>query len=134
VKETMEIDERIWKVSWIEGKRTCRVIVDYESPYTDPCTFNAGEKLTIGEKESEWDGWVWCTNREGKSRWVPEAYVEHRGDVCVMLRDYESTELSVSAGEVLSITGQAESGWVWCTNQAGQSGWVPEDNVRVEEG
>jgi len=109
------------------------VVAAYESAYTAPLIFSGGEELAIGEKESEWDGWVWCTNREGKSRWVPEAYVDRRGDTCVMLRDYEATELSVSAGEELSITGQAESGWVWCTNRAGQGGWVPVDNLELLE-
>ena len=89
--------------------------------------------MTVGQRESEWAGWVWCTNRDGKSRWVPEAYVERTGDTCVMLRDYEATELSVGVGEALVISGEEESGWIWCTNQAGQRGWVPGDNVRVEE-
>jgi len=113
--------------------RRAWVIAAYESPYIDPCTFSAGEELTIGKRESEWDGWVWCTNQEGKSRWVPEVYVERRGDTCVMLRDYEATELSVSVDEKLVVTGEEESGWVWCTNQTGQSGWVLWDNVRLEE-
>jgi uncharacterized protein YgiM (DUF1202 family) len=119
-------------MDWSEGKRTCRAITDYLSPYTDPLAFSAGEELTVGEKESEWPGWVWCTNRAGKGRWVPEAYVERRGSTCVMLCDYEATELPVSAGEVLAISGKEESGWIWCTNQAGQSGWVPMDNVSME--
>jgi hypothetical protein len=50
-----------------------------------------------------------------------------------MLRDYEATELSVSVDEKLVVTGEEESGWVWCTNQTGQSGWVLWDNVRLEE-
>jgi hypothetical protein len=63
---------------------------------------------------------------------VPEKYVERRDDSYVMLRDYEATERSVSVGEVLAI-GEEESGWIWCTNQAGQSGWVPVDNVSTVE-
>jgi uncharacterized protein YgiM (DUF1202 family) len=108
------------------------VIADYRSQYTEPCAFHEGEELAVGEKESEWPGWVWCTNRAGESRWVPEKYVERTGNACVMIRDYEATELSVNVGEVLAITGEEESEWVWCTNQAGQSGWVPLDNVSVE--
>jgi uncharacterized protein YgiM (DUF1202 family) len=109
------------------------VVAAYESAYTSPLIFSAGEELTMGERESEWEGWVWCTNQKGESRWVPEAYVERRGETCVMLRDYEATEISVSVGEKLTATGEEESGWVWCTNRAGQSGWVPGDNIRAEE-
>jgi uncharacterized protein YgiM (DUF1202 family) len=117
----------------MDRQRTCRVIAAYESAYVDPVVFSAGEELTISERESEWAGWVWCTSQAGQSRWVPEKHVERRGDSYVMLRDYEATELSVSVGEVLA-TGEEESGWIWCTNQAGQSGWVPVDNVSTGEG
>jgi hypothetical protein len=88
--------------------------------------------LAVGEEESEWPGWVWCTNQAGKSRWVPEAYVERTGDSCVMLRDYAATELSVNVGEVLTIIGEEESQWVWCKSQAGRSGWVPVENLSME--
>jgi uncharacterized protein YgiM (DUF1202 family) len=111
-----------------ENPLICRVIAEYQSPYSDPVVFSAGEELTIGEKESAWSGWVWCTNRDGKSRWVPETYVEQKGDVGVMRRDYEATELSVTVGEEL-VMGEEESDWIWCTNQKGQSGWVPITNI-----
>jgi uncharacterized protein YgiM (DUF1202 family) len=107
---------------------TCCVVVEYQSAYPDPLVVKAGEELTIGEKKSGWSGWIWCTNRNGKSGWVPEKYVTRKGDTGTVLHDYASTELSVSVGETL-IMGQEESGWIWCTNQKGQSGWVPADNV-----
>ncbi len=109
-------------------QRICRVIAEYQSPYSDPVVFSAGEELTIGEKESEWSGWVWCTNQEGKSRWTPETCIEQKGDIGVMRCDYEATELSVTVGEEL-VMGKEESDWVWCTNQEGKSGWVPADNI-----
>ena len=109
-------------------QRVCRVILDYQSPYTDPLIFLAGEGLVIGKEKSEWDGWVWCTNKNEESRWVPEAYVERKGKVGVMHCDYEATELSVSVGEEL-VMDKEESDWIWCTNQSGQSGWVPADHV-----
>jgi uncharacterized protein YgiM (DUF1202 family) len=109
-------------------RQICRVIAEYQSPYSDPAVFSSGEELTIGEKESEWGGWAWCTNQDGKSRWVPETYTERKGDVGVMRCDYEATELSVTVGEEL-VMGEEESDWIWCTNREGKSGWVPADNV-----
>jgi hypothetical protein len=106
----------------------CRVISEYTSPYTDPVAIHAGEELTIGAKETSWSGWVWCTNRDGQSRWVPEKYVKRSGDTCTALYNYEATELSVSVGEELMM-GEEESGWIWSTNREGQSGWVPADHV-----
>ena len=105
-----------------------RVIADYQSPYMEPFFIPKGERLQIGERDSDWPGWVWCTNAEGISRWVPESYIHRDGNKGQAVRDYEATELSVKVGEQL--TGeQEESGWVWCTNQAGLSGWVPKNKL-----
>jgi hypothetical protein len=110
------------------GQRVYRVISDYQAAYPDPLVITAGEELTIAVKESEWRGWLWCTNQSGDSRWVPEAYVRRQGNVCIALRDYDAAELSVRAGEEL-VGDREESGWIWCTNRAGQSGWVPAQNL-----
>ena len=112
----------------VSRRQICRVISDYQSAYPEPLVVSAGGELTISEKESSWSGWVWCTNRDGKSGWVPEIYVERRGDTGVALYDYEATELTVKVGEELTVS-KDESGWMWCTNQEGQSGWVPAENV-----
>ncbi len=117
----------------IDRPEICRVVSDYQSAYPVPLVISAGEELTISEKESSWSGWVWCTNRDGKSRWVPERYVERKGNTCIALYDYEATELSVSIGEEL-IMGKEENGWIWCTNREGRSGWVPAGSVeRLQE-
>jgi hypothetical protein len=105
-----------------------RVTTDYRAAYLDPIVMSAGETLRIGEFDPEHDGWVWCTGQTGKSGWVPQAYIEQRGEVGVALRDYDATELSVRAGEELSASDEV-SGWVWATNSHGQSGWVPAEIV-----
>ena len=113
----------------MKGKK-CRVIEDYISPYTEPWIMAKGEILTVGEKDTEWTGWIWCTNKEGESRWVPENYLEIDGNSGKAKQDYNSTELSVKVGEEL-IFEKEEAEWYWCTNQAGKSGWVPIKNVQI---
>ena len=115
------------------NQQTCRVVSDYTAAYPDPLFLSAGEELTTSEKESEWSGWLWCTNQNGKSGWVPEAYVERKGNMCLALCDYDATELSVRAGEKLIMSKEA-SGWIWCTNKEGQSGWVPAEHLSYELG
>ena len=68
------------------GAQQYQVVSAYDSAYPDPILIQAGEELVIGEKESKWPGWLWCTTREGKSGWVPGAYVERRDDGCRALR------------------------------------------------
>ena len=113
----------------MKGKK-CRVIEKYESPYTDPLLITKGEILSIGEKESEWSGWIWCTNKDGESRWVPESYLEIHGNTCKAKQDYNATELNVKTGEVLIIK-EEEAEWFWVINQEGKSGWVPIKNVQI---
>ena len=110
-------------------KRTYyRVIVDYKSPYSDSFKIQEGETVQIGNRESEWPGWVWCKNKGGMERWIPRNYLDIQGNLGVMNQDYEATELNVSVGEELVIE-KEESGWVWVTNKRGEKGWVPMENV-----
>ena len=51
--------------------RHYQVISNYDSAYPDPLVFRKGDMLKIGTKTSEWPGWVWCTNENGKSGWIP---------------------------------------------------------------
>ncbi|MBN1995025.1 MAG: SH3 domain-containing protein [Anaerolineae bacterium] len=114
----------------IKSPSICRVISVYQSAYPDPLVIKAGEELIVGKKESEWSGWVWCTNQNGKSGWVPKKYVAHKGYIWVARFDYDATELSVDIGEEL-IMGYEESGWIWCTDQQGRHGWVPADHLEI---
>ena len=111
-------------------KKRCRVIEEYKSPYTDPLIMNKGEILSIEEKETEWAGWIWCTNKMGESRWVPENYLEIDGNKAKINRDYNATELYVNVGEELIIQ-EEEAEWYWVINQQGKNGWVPIKNVKL---
>ena len=109
-------------------QRYFRVRKDYESPYPEPLEIRAGETVTVSDKESEWPGWVWCTSAINRSGWIPESCVEQMGDRRRVLRDFNTRELSVRLGERL-VAEREESGWLWCLNQRGQSGWVPKDHL-----
>ncbi|MFX1312445.1 MAG: SH3 domain-containing protein [Promethearchaeota archaeon] len=114
------------------NEKSYQVIEDYNSNYTDPLVITKNEKLTIGEKLSEWSGWIWCTNRFGKSRWVPKSYIEINGKTCKVKQDYEATELSVKIGDIL-IAEKEEADWILATNERGKRGWVPLRNVKICE-
>jgi hypothetical protein len=117
----------------VSSVSTARVIVDYQAPYPDPIVGVAGDEVNIdSSKKTDWAGWVWCTDRAGKSGWVPEAYIERHGDTGHMRCDYDAIELTVRVGELLTIH-KAESGFLWATNQAGQDGWVPATHVELGE-
>lgn len=110
------------------GTRYCHVVLEHRMSYPDPLVVAAGEEVSVGERDARWP-YVWCVNSEDKGGWVPDSYVhrdrENRGRV---LQDFDTSELTVRVGERLTIS-KAEGGWVWCTNEQGHSGWVPEENV-----
>ena len=78
-----------------------------------------GERLSFERRATEWPGWIWCTHISGTSGWVPESWVEIRGDSCAMKRDYDATELSVRGDEVVTVKFE-ESGWAWATTVTGE--------------
>lgn len=91
--------------------------------------FRVGEVLRLERRLTEWQGWLWCTNAEGVTGWVPETYVEQLDvTLCRTLRDYDATELTVKPGDELDVH-FAESGWLWCTTADSRKGWVPESST-----
>lgn len=108
--------------------RSYRVVADYRAAYPDPIVMKAGERLQVGERDEDNPDWVWCTGSSGKAGWVPVLYVRQDGDTSLALRDYSAAELSVEAGEELTVL-REEAGWVLARDQRGQLGWVPLENV-----
>ncbi|MEW5924844.1 MAG: SH3 domain-containing protein [Candidatus Zixiibacteriota bacterium] len=108
----------------------CRVIKAYRSAYPNPLKLKKNDRIRTGEKESEWPGWIWCTDQKNISGWVPESYIQMDGNDAVMLYDYDATELTVNPGDELLIINE-EVGWYWCLDQTGDCGWVPKENVKI---
>lgn len=114
----------------VETATTGRAIIAHRPVQADPIRLRAGEELAATGREGEYPGWLWGTSQGGKSGWVPVAYLERRGETAVARRDYDAVELAVEAGDELIVT-RRESGWLWCTNRRGASGWVPAEAVAL---
>ena len=99
-----------------------QVVIEHQASYSYSLELKAGERVTISDKKE--NGWVWCINKKGTGAWVPEKYLERKEHTGITLFDYSSAELTVIIGERLTFI-KEESGWIWCTNQKGQNGWVP---------
>jgi len=114
----------------VDTATTGRAIVAHRPAHAEPIRLRAGEELAATGREGEFPGWLWGTSRGGQNGWVPVAYLERRGETAVARRDYDSVELAVKAGDELIVTRQ-ESGWLWCTDRRGASGWVPAEAVAL---
>ena len=114
----------------LEPATKARVIQDYLASDPDPLIIKAGEELQVGENDSRWPAFVRCTNRTGKAGWVPEIFIERGGDVPVAKVDYSPVELTVSAGDQVTVEREI-GGWYWITDQNGRSGWIPVEHVEA---
>lgn len=110
------------------------VVVGYRQPYPDPIRVAAGEQVVPDfDRRTDIPGWVWCTDARGKSGWTPQAWLERRGDAWHVTRDFDAIELTVAAGEALTLHLEL-AGFYWSTTADGRSGWVPADQLHVEAG
>lgn len=96
--------------------------------YDNPVKLKAGDTLRIlkGETSEEWSGWLYCRDKKGTEGWVPEKILKQDGQSVLVLQDYNAIELDVKYGDLLKIYFD-ESGWSWCRDKHGKSGWVPSD-------
>jgi uncharacterized protein YgiM (DUF1202 family) len=106
-----------------------RVVVarsPHETPDRPPIRVEAGDQVTVGERDHEWPAFVFVTTQNG-SGWVPERHLDRQGSSAVVKEAYDTTELPTEAGEEVEVLHEdLASGWLWCRARNGREGWVPE--------
>lgn len=105
-----------------------KVISPHEASYPYNVILSPGERINFENRESDWPGWFWCIKANGQAAWIPASYIDCQGAQGIVLKSYNSIELTVIPDEILEIS-ETESGWGWCTNGCGQQGWVPLNNL-----
>ena len=107
-----------------------QVAIEHASSFPHPLVARAGTGLSLERRSSEFPGWVWGRDSGGTEAWVPEIFLEISEGRAVLLTDYDSTELTVSAGATVEILDEV-AGWAWCRDPAGRAGWLPISNLTV---
>jgi len=110
-----------------------RVLRAYQALYPDPLTVAPGDALRLGVCDQEYPGWVLATASNGKSGWIPEEFVDAVGDFGKARRDFTSRELTVAAGEEVTLV-ERVSGWGWVRAGQGRAGWVPLHHLEATPG
>lgn len=95
-----------------EQARKRRVVSSHESAYPDPIVVEAGDEIEVSERDTEWDGWLWCTDTTGREGWIPAAYITGRTGLVSCRADYTAAELTVAEGEFV-MSHDAVGGWEW---------------------
>lgn len=109
---------------------TRSVVSDHKIPAREPITITPGDRVQVGDADTTWPSFVFITTASG-SGWVPERYLDGGRPQATVLSAYDTRELPVTAGELLSvIEDDPASGWSWCENKEGRTGWVPHSVLR----
>jgi len=103
-----------------------RVVAEHRPPDRPALKVRAGDRVRLGDRDDTWPAFVWTTAADGVGGWVPERHFERSGEHAIARRDYDTTELSVDPGDLLTVLEADErSGWLWCGTDDGTCGWIP---------
>jgi len=112
------------------NNRIAEVHTAYTSAYPDPITFDKGDKLLVGKRDTEWPGWMWCEAPNGTSGWVPEQFIEFDNDSARAVCDYTARELTAKIGDHITVH-KTINGWAWGELSTGETGWLPLRNLTL---
>lgn len=116
------------------GMTMLRAKVAHTIPERPPIRVVPGQRVHAGKRDTEWPEFVFVTTGDGAG-WVPERHLDTSSDPAVVLTEYDTTELSTTAGEELTLLQRDDaSRWAWVRNAAGREGWVPLRTVEPAPG
>jgi hypothetical protein len=85
---------------------------------------NAGERVRVERRDEEWPEFLWCVSSDAVGGWVHESFLRIDGLVGILIRPYDSVELSVDPGDQVQVLDE-KGGWCWSRSPDGAEGWVP---------
>lgn len=107
------------------------VVKEHISKYPDIISFYKGTKVTVGQRDEQYLGWIKIT-LDNISVWAPEEYldVSEEGNAAITNNAYCSRELDTKVSERVIISKEI-CGWVWARNKYGESGWIPKETIKM---
>ncbi|MHA2047476.1 MAG: SH3 domain-containing protein [Candidatus Thorarchaeota archaeon] len=108
-----------------------KVTKNHKSEFHVPLIAKKGEIIEGQERETEYEGWLWCRNRSKVEAWVPKTLLESTSESghFLFLKDYNSRELTIDEGQEVIVLNE-ESGWAWVRTPLGDEGWIPLENLQ----
>jgi SH3 domain len=105
----------------------------HEIPDRSPLRLAVGERVEVGERDTEWPEFVFVTCARG-SGWVPARHLSASAGTATVRTAYDTTELPTQAGERLEVLDEdRKSGWLWCRSHEGREGWVPMKTLEAAD-
>lgn len=121
---------RIMNASLSANAPTRVANADYTVVDRTPLTLAAGEKVTLGNADKAWEGWVWATTSEGRGTYLPVSFLEeteteNSPGQAQLKEPFAAIDLSVKKGDTVTCLREV-SGWFWCRDTSGAEGWLPD--------
>lgn len=104
--------------------RRARVVQPHRAPDRPAIRVQAGDRVTLGDRDIEWPEFVWTSLASGLGGWIPSPLFDSHTGEASALADYDTQELDVDVGEELTLHRELAQWW-WAENTRGGSGWVP---------
>ena len=103
-----------------------RAVAAWEPSDRAPIVLGVADTVTVGRRDTDWPGFVWCTDSAGVAGWVPEELLATIGTGrAEATENYSAVELAVQPGSEV-VGHRVIAGWRWCVAHDGAEGWVPE--------
>ena len=117
--------------------KSVTVATTHEALGSSSFEIRPGQQVFVGARDADddgaWPAFVPITTGTGATGWVPERHLDQGRPMANVIADYDTTELPAQAGERLELlTDDQESGWSWCRNADGNTGWIPNDNLNLD--
>jgi hypothetical protein len=108
-----------------------KVTKNHKAEFNIPLIANKDEIVEGQERETEWEGWLWCRNSSGVHACVPKAYLKPASESghYQFVQDYNARELTIDEGQEVIVLNE-ESGWAWVRTPLGDEGWIPLVNLQ----
>lgn len=112
-----------------------RVTAEHRAPQRPAIQVRTGERVRLGDHDSQWPQFVWTIRADGLGGWIPRALfaVDADGVNPTAQTDYDTRELDADAGELLTVDRELANWW-WAENRHGAQGWVPARNIELIQG
>ena len=105
-----------------------KVVAPYRAAYHGSLRLQPGDTVQVGDGDDRWPAFRWCVAANGATGWVPENYLEIRGETGRAMREYDTNELTVAVGERLEVLAEM-GGWLRCRQSSGEVGWLPAEHT-----
>ena len=114
------------------ARQRARVTEDHRAPDRPAIQVASGERVTLGDRDTEWPEFVWTALANGLGGWVPTTLFDAERGQAMAMDAYDTTELNADAGDIVVVERELADWW-WAIDAHGNSGWLPARKLDLVE-